>query len=95
MNSEFQSSLPAHSLESEFRRVVSYKQQQPKQPHRRKQFLSALLNFFTGQQTISIRPKMNNGKMQWIVYDPHQNVRVVFETEQAVRIWIEQRHKQK
>ncbi|MGB7085999.1 MAG: hypothetical protein WBD47_10625 [Phormidesmis sp.] len=48
------------------------------------------MNFFTGKQTLSIRRRSrSNGTTQWIVYDPHRNDRHVFDSEQAVRAWLE------
>ncbi len=62
---------------------------------RRQRWAQALLDFFTGQQTLSIRKKqLKNKTIQWIVYDPHRDSRHVFDSEAAVRDWLEQRYYQ-
>lgn len=85
MNSEFEPLKPAfashHSLASD-------------QPVRwLRDLLTALLKFLTGEQSLSIRTQKSDKGTQWIAYDALQNVRYVFTTEQALRIWLEQRHR--
>ena len=82
----------AQSLEAEFARIT--------QQHKRKSIstllqttATALLNFLTGQQTLSIKARQQaDGEMQWIVYDPHTHQRQVFDSQQAVRTWLEERY---
>ena len=89
MKSNADAYLSARSLEAEFREVFL-------QRKRRKttvwihQIAAALLSFFTGQQTISIRKKVDaKGEAQWIIYHSINDVRIVCSTEQEVRIWLE------
>jgi len=53
----------------------------------------ALVNFLTGKQTLSIKEKrLQNGERQWHVYDAPSDTHRVFESEHAVRSWLEQRY---
>lgn len=53
----------------------------------------ALVNFLTGQQAFSIREKrLKTGESKWIVYDSRSDTRRVFDSEAAVRSWLEQRY---
>ena len=55
--------------------------------------MSALVDFLTGRSQLSIRAKtLPNGQQQWIVYDPEQDIRRTFDSQQAVRAWLEQRY---
>ena len=93
------------SLEVEFRQIVSYRQagnnlnqetrSNKQQTHWIREWLDQLLNFLTGSQTLSIRQRsLPNGRIQWIVYDPDANTALTFDTEQAVRVWLEGRYYQ-
>ncbi len=80
----------SHSLESEFYRIVGSKA--PARIPKLKRCTQALVDFLTGAQTLSIREKMlANGTSQWIVYEASSDTRLVFDTEQDVRIWFETR----
>ncbi|MEM6449611.1 MAG: hypothetical protein AAF703_04770 [Cyanobacteria bacterium P01_D01_bin.105] len=97
MNSDAKTYLQPKSLETEFRDILSQRYPQRQSRSWLKQVKSALLLFLTGQQTISIRKKIINqqktgdSEVKWIVYDSLNNRRNVFETEQAVRVWLEQK----
>ncbi|EDX85175.1 hypothetical protein S7335_2874 [Synechococcus sp. PCC 7335] len=91
------------SLETEFQRIVSH--QQIDQPAPRRKALSshplksiwhqvgrALVDFLTGRQRLSIRQQSTTtGETQWIIYDPVTQARSSFFSEQAVRVWLEER----
>ncbi|PZO22242.1 MAG: hypothetical protein DCF25_03330 [Leptolyngbya foveolarum] len=49
----------------------------------------ALLNFLTGQPQIAIRSKYVNGALRWTVYNPSTDTLKQFDSEQAVRAWVE------
>ncbi|MGD1898692.1 MAG: hypothetical protein ACFB16_17270 [Phormidesmis sp.] len=52
----------------------------------------SLFDFLLGAQSLSIRQTTGkNGASQWIVYEPTSNTRRVFDSEQDVRIWLEER----
>ena len=54
---------------------------------------SQFICFLTGTQTLSIRSKrVKNGAVQWTIYDPTQGTCHRFDSETAVRSWLEQRH---
>ncbi|MEL6354283.1 MAG: hypothetical protein AAFR58_21415 [Cyanobacteria bacterium J06627_28] len=54
---------------------------------------SQLVCFLTGTQTLSIRSKrLKNGTVQWMVYDPNTGRCYRFDSETAVRSWLEQRY---
>ena len=96
MRSESRPHPSAGSLEAEFRDVLSRSALLSQRTNRRlvrdnwtKRLGIAVLNFFTGQQTLSIRQSVINGSRCWVIYDPQRDVRRVFETEQAVRAWLE------
>ena len=91
VHSELQPYLRSHSLEADFESVVYKRQQRARSNQWPKRLCVALLNFFTGQQTLSIRQVTKNDQKQWIVYDPSKDERKVFDTEQAVRSWLETR----
>lgn len=53
----------------------------------------SFVNFLTGKQTLSVREKiLKHGERQWIVYDSRSDTRHVFDSEAAVRSWLEQRY---
>lgn len=53
----------------------------------------SLVNFLTGKQTLSVREKrLKSGERQWRVYDAHSDTHRVFDSEAAVRSWLEQRY---
>ncbi|MBE9061907.1 hypothetical protein [cf. Phormidesmis sp. LEGE 11477] len=91
------------SLESEFQRIVSRQQSRPfatKQQTWSNHPLKAiwartgqyLVDFLTGQQSLSIRQQTTTtGELQWIIYDPVTQTRLSFSSEQAVRVWLEER----
>ena len=91
-----------HSLESEFYRLVRTRSQHSRSQHKLSrqqvravvgQITQQILAFLTGQASLSIRKQLTpDGHWQWIVYNPQTNVRHTFESERAVRIWLEQRH---
>ncbi len=57
-----------------------------------KQWAQAVVDYLTGAQALSIRQKLcKDGSVQWIAYDPYTRSRHVFSSEQAVRVWLEQR----
>lgn len=86
------SSANSLSLEAEFEKIVR-RQRRSTCNSWLKKGATALLNFLTGQQTLSIRCKtLTNGKTQWIAYDPTTHSRHVFDSQQAVRVWLEQRY---
>ena len=76
------------SLETEFRQIVG---KQPRQDSRRlKRWFASVIDFLTGAQPISIREKtLKNGLSQWVVYEASSDTRRVFDTAQAVCIWLE------
>jgi len=79
------------SLEAEFYRITRKRSQ----PHQSvlKSWAQVLIDFLTGAQPLSIRRQtQKNGTFQWIVYDAASDTRCVFDTEQAVRVWLETRH---
>lgn len=78
------------TLEAEFHQLI--RRHQPQKQGIRQAWGKALLDFFTGQQALSIRQQQINGIVQWIVYDPSTEHRLVFKSEQAVRAWLEERH---
>lgn len=88
---------PKTSLETEFYQRLQQspllnEAQKPLPQKWFKHWATELLNYLTGTQTLSIRQKLcANGSAQWIAYDPNTNTRHVFSSEQAVRIWLEQR----
>jgi hypothetical protein len=52
-----------------------------------------LLDFLTGQQQISIREQQwADGTLHWCVYDPHAHSYHIFNSQSAVRAWLEQRY---
>ncbi len=93
------------SLESEFRQIVS-RQRECSKPDQKdylnqrqagwmRRWSGWLLDFFTGSQRLSVRQRsLPNGTLQWIVYDPDAERSRVFDSEQAVRAWLEQRYYQ-
>jgi hypothetical protein len=88
-----QSHFSPNQLEAEFHQLLRQRQKHS-QPKRGilQACAKLLLDFFTGQQTLSIRQQRRNGAVQWIVYDPSADSRLVFTSEQAVRVWLEQRY---
>lgn len=87
------------SLAAEFQQVIRQQKARPLGSGRQslgtwlKQAGLALVDFLTGTQSLSIRSKaLPNGCIQWIVYDPATDTRGVFTSEQAVRVWLEQRY---
>ncbi|MBD1910814.1 MULTISPECIES: hypothetical protein [unclassified Leptolyngbya] len=66
-------------------------------PNRAKQawlqpLLTKLLNFFTGNQSVCIEQRRDrNGNSFWYAYDPATRSHHQFDTEQEVRIWLDQR----
>ncbi|MGI8934174.1 hypothetical protein [Leptolyngbya sp. BC1307] len=88
MNSE----LTPGSLEAEFCQVVRQGRLRSRQK-RIRQWAKAVIDFLTGQQTLSIRKQLSaDGTVQWMVYDPDSGSRRLFNSEQAVRVWLEQRY---
>ncbi len=86
-------SKPAGSLEAEFRQVSQQYQGIGCLKVWLQQGSTALLNFLTGQQALSLRVKtLVDGKQQWTAYDPATDTRRVFDSRQAVRTWLEQRY---
>ncbi|NJM96048.1 MAG: hypothetical protein HC800_01475 [Phormidesmis sp. RL_2_1] len=60
-----------------------------------KQLGKHIVDFLTGQPTLAIRPQqLATGQVQWIVFNPHDNSRHVFTSEQALRAWLEARYYQ-
>ncbi|MEO0771008.1 MAG: hypothetical protein AAFY72_16570 [Cyanobacteria bacterium J06649_4] len=56
---------------------------------------TAIVDFLTNQPQLSVRVKtLPNGQQQWIAYDPEQDIRRTFDSQQAVRVWLEQRYYQ-
>jgi len=96
MQSNFSSKTSASSsssLESEFRQVSRQSQGLARFSVWLQQSGTALLNFLTGQPALSIRVKMlADGRCQWVAYDPATDTRHVFDSQQAVRTWLEQRY---
>ncbi|MEL6490348.1 MAG: hypothetical protein AAFV85_12040 [Cyanobacteria bacterium J06634_6] len=96
MHSHFSSSSAdstAYSLEAEFEKIVQQKRGIGRLNGWFKQGLGSLLDFLTGQQTLSIRTEvLRDGTRRWTVYDPERNRRQVFYSQQAVRTWLEQRY---
>ena len=83
----------ALSLEAEFDRLVRRQRKVERVRGWLKESAIALINFLTGQQSLSIRAKqLRNGEIQWTVYDPTTDGRYVFDSQQAVRTWLEQRY---
>ncbi|MGB3295382.1 MAG: hypothetical protein WBB01_20560 [Phormidesmis sp.] len=93
------------SLEAEFCQIVSRRQgcsnAEPKDCTDNRQvswirdWSGRLLDFLTGSQTLSIQQRSHsNGQVQWIVYDPAADFRRVFDSEAAVRVWLEKRYYQ-
>ncbi len=81
------------SLESEFRQVSQQYRGIARFGVWLQQSGTALLNFLTGEQALSIRVKtLANGRQQWTVYDLATDTRRVFDSQQSVRAWVEQRY---
>jgi hypothetical protein len=97
MQSHFSPHTSSNTLEGEFHQLIRQRCQHS-QPKRviLQTCAKLLLDFFTGQQTLSIRQRRRNGMVQWVVYDPRANSRAdshrVFTSEQALRVWLEQRY---
>ncbi len=59
-----------------------------------------LIDFVTGQSSLSIRvqqPSAGNSTTEapsWVVYDPSTSTQLTFLSEQAVRIWLENKHRE-
>ncbi len=101
MKSEF---VP-NPLETEFRQVCSRHPHLTEADSKKysdqpqggwiKAWLHSLLNFLTGSQTLNIVKRSRpDGTVQWIVYDPNTEHPRFFDSEQAVRVWLEQRYYQ-
>ena len=92
------SSNSSQSLEAEFAQVSQQHNRREKIKTTLQQSLTALLNFLTGAQTLTVRSRRiknkqhPNGKTQWIVCDPHNEQYQVFDSQQAVQTWLEQRY---
>ena len=93
------------SLEAEFRQIVSCRQaknnldQETRSNKRQtswiREWLGQVLDFLTGSGGLSIQQRsLPNGRIQWIVYDPDAKDSRTFDTEQAVRVWLEGRYYQ-
>ncbi|MGB7488295.1 MAG: hypothetical protein WA901_19035 [Phormidesmis sp.] len=81
------------SLESEFRQVSRQYQGLARFSAWLQQSGIALFNFLTGQQVLSIQVKtLADGRQRWTAYDPATDTRHVFDSQQAVRTWLEQRY---
>lgn len=81
---------PAISLEAEFRAVVRKGRSRYGQ---KKSWAEYLIDFLTGRTELSIRQRQaRDGSTQWIAYDPKTDRRYLFDSEKAIRVWIEQRH---
>lgn len=101
MQSDFYSRTPATrtpaiSLEEEFRHVA---ERSRRRSGRCRGWLEHLLDFLTGKEAVSIRHRQvvnETGEFtnQWIAYDPYSDSRCVFDSEQALRAWLEHRHLQ-
>ena len=76
----------ARSLEAEFAQITQQHTRRDRIKSFIKQNLTALLNFLTGEQ------QHRDGTTQWTVYDPRNDQRQVFDSQQAVRSWLEQRY---
>ena len=54
-----------------------------------------LLDFLTGEDALSVRKQqIAHGKTIWTVYDSTTDTRRTFESQQAVRTWLETRYYQ-
>ena len=93
------------SLEAEFCQIIRCRQAEKnfnqetcsnrRQTDRIREWLGQLLDFLTGSQTLSIQQRsLPNGRTQWSLYDPNANTALTFDTEQAVRVWLEGRYYQ-
>ena len=90
MQSNFKPQPTVLSLEAEFQSILKRSGPPVQQP---KRWFHSLLDFLTGKTEISIYQRQTlSGFQQWIVYDSQVNRHSVFESEQAVRVWLEQRH---
>ena len=88
MNSE----LTPGNLEAEFCQVAHQSRLHSRQK-RFREWTKAVIDFLTGQQTLSIRKQLSaDGTIQWRVYDPDSDSCRLFNSEQAVRVWLEQRY---
>jgi len=57
--------------------------------------LRQILNFLAGKESIQIQQRCDrSGSLYWVVYDPHLRNHLRFDSEQEVRVWLEQRYRQ-
>ena len=99
------SNTPSNALSAEFRQVCGRHQHlveagskdNSDKPHGSwiKAWLYNLLNFLTGEQTLNIVQRSHaDGTVQWIVHDLDAEYPRVFDSEQAVRVWLDERYYQ-
>lgn len=70
-------------------------QTQPSEQWGLKQWWEQFVSQFSGTQDPQITEFLGrDGQVLWAVYDPVTNYREVFASEQAVRVWLEQRYYQ-
>ncbi|MEO1094197.1 MAG: hypothetical protein AAFX01_04790 [Cyanobacteria bacterium J06638_28] len=53
-----------------------------------------LVRFFAPQDALSIQPREQNGHTVWTVRDRRTQTRQQFNSEEALRIWLEKRYYQ-
>ncbi|MEM0981419.1 MAG: hypothetical protein AAGH78_14230 [Cyanobacteria bacterium P01_H01_bin.58] len=53
-----------------------------------------LVRFFAPQDALSIQPREQNGHTVWTVRDRQTQTRQQFNSEEALRIWLEKRYYQ-
>ena len=93
MQSYYSSQSVGLSLEAEFEQVAVRRRGIGRVKRWIKAGVTELLCFLAGQQTLSIRSTvLTNGTIQWRVYDPATDSRYTFDSQQAVRTWLEQRY---
>ncbi len=88
LNFSLNPTVPAQTAQT----VVMRQPREGSMPGLLEQCVIALLNFLTGRQMLSIKQQQSGRKDEWVVYDSQAGTRHVFDSEQAVRTWLEQKH---
>lgn len=99
------SDCTSNALNTEFRQLCSRyqhpvdagSQDYSDKPHGSwiKAWLYNLLDFLTGEQTLTIvQRSYADGTIQWIVHDLDAEHLRIFDSEQAVRVWLDKRYYQ-
>ena len=89
----------SRALSQEFQAVLRCKHahliDRSEKKSRLSRFAQALLEFLTGENTLSIKKQQSaQGETIWTVYDCATDTRRTFDSQQAVRVWLETRYYQ-